>query len=612
MLGGLVLLLALAGLSAYVLARAGRELLLARSVLSGSLAELTDAEIRAARSHLVGAGEVLDSTAADLLRLVPVARQNLAAIESVTDATVPAIDEGIELKATIDALDRGNLIERGRVDLGAVERLEGALDRQAGALAELEESLRSGRSGWLLPPLWTAFDDALARIRDVHASAEAGLAAARLAGPLLGAEGRRTYLVVLLNNAELRGAGGIPSGAGTISVRNGKLRMGPFFHTFDLRGSRPFEKVESAPDFERRFARYGADTTMWVNATFSPDVPDVAEVAANLFEVARGTATDGVILIDPRGIASLLPPGTELEPPGAATSLSSDDLPAYVMSDAYAELGGQGLRREALLELGAVAFARFVEAGIGGREGLEAAGSAVAGGHLRFVSFAEDEAAALDRLHISGRLAPPASDGVLVAAQNTGADKLDYWARRAIEHRCDIGESEALCKTSVTLTNTAPTGLTTYAAGRPYGVLENLLEVYLPNEAELLAAERDGETADVLIEGQDGYTAVGYELAIRPGDHTTVTVSYSLQLGGDGYSLVMTPQPLAFDADVAVRLSAPDGWVVRTAGGGSTGELAYEGPWSDGLRFSARPSRRTGLAGAWNALTTFWKEPVGR
>lgn len=604
-------LLVIGGLSAYVVIAAGGELFLARAALSGSLADLSPQEIQDVRKHLVDADKVLDGFAASVLQFVPVVRQNLGAIEDVTESTIPVVDRGLELKQTVDELEKRNLIHEGRVDLDVVADLEAALEKQAMALGRVRATVAEGRSGWLLPPVWTIFDDTLDRIEGLHDSARAGLEATRLAGPLLGSEGRRTYLVVLLNNAELRGAGGIPSGAGTLTVDNGRLELGAFFHTFTLRGSRPFEKVDSAPDFERRFGQYKADTTMWVNTTFSPDVPDVAEVAANLFEVAKGVRTDGAIMIDPRGIASLLPPDTPLELTRADISISAGDLPTYVMSDAYAELGGQGERREILLELGAVAFARVLEGGVGGLDGLQSAGSAVAGGHLRFVSFAPSEAAKLERLDVSGALSPPSSDGLLVTVQNIGADKLDYWARRTIEHVCEIDESSALCSTSVRLTNETPAGLTTYVANKPYGLLRSLLEIYVPAGAEVLAAEQDGETADVLLERQDGYTSLGFLLRVPQGEATTVSVSYSLPLSEEGYSVVATPQPLAFDADLSIMLSVPDDWTVRGVGDAGEVEPAYEGPFADTLRVRAQPSGRTGISSAWQALTTFWNEPLG-
>ncbi|HYP23735.1 MAG TPA: DUF4012 domain-containing protein, partial [Actinomycetota bacterium] len=392
----------------------------------------------------------------------------------------------------------------------------------------------------------------------------------------------------------------------------GRLRLGRFEHTVALRGPRPYERVAAPSDFRRRFSQYDADTTVWTNTTFSPDVPDVALVAARAFRQATGEKVDGVVLIDPRGIAALMPDGSSVRIRRTGATVGPEGLADYTYSTVYAELGGaKESRRRALLRLGRKAFEAILDGGaLAARATVERAGSAVAAGHIRIVSFDPDEQRVLDGLDASGDLDAAPVDSLLVAAHNFSADKLDYWARRSVSHSCAIDDGDgARCTTSVTIENRAPAGLTRYVAGKPYGLLESLVEVYVPEAAEVEGVVLDGEPAEFLSDRQDGHDVVGVFVETARGDRHEVAVTYGLPLDG-GYSLEVLPQPLAHDAQLRVAIDAPASWRVEGDGERGAGWLRYAGPLDRTMRFVAEPAGKTGLTAAWDALARFWREPL--
>ena len=61
---------------------------------------------------------------------------------------------------------------------------------------------------------------------------------------------------------------GVPSG----SARRGRLDLGEFSYYADLSSRTDLRTVPAPPAFERRFARVGANSTIWINTTYSPDV----------------------------------------------------------------------------------------------------------------------------------------------------------------------------------------------------------------------------------------------------------------------------------------------------------------------------------------------------
>jgi Protein of unknown function (DUF4012) len=599
------------GLGALLAIQVAPELLGARRVLSKPVIDLSNEDLRDAQAHLADAQKALDGAAATALRFLPIARQNVDALARVTDAMVEVVDAGLILKSQTDDFEGDPLFAGGSVDPGVLSSLDESLEVQAQTLTELETSLLDGRNGWLLPPLWGVFESTLERVAPLADGARNGTLAMDLVEPMLGGDGDRTYLVVLLNNAEQRGAGGLPSGAGVLKASGGRISLGEFHQAKVMRGGLPYEKVDAPADFVRRWGRYGADTTLWVNSTMSPDTTDVAEVVSEIAAKRTGESFDGVVFADPTGLGSLVEPNAELTAPGGLT-VRGKELSDYVMSGAYDELGdAQRVRKETLVDLGRATFARAVDEGFSSVKKLERVGDALRGGHLRVVSFQAEEQRRLDRLDVSGRLTPPTGDALLVTTQNTGADKLDYWARRFIDHQCSIQDALAHCSTRVRLTNEVPGGLSSYVANEPYGLLRNYLEVYVPATARITGATRDGEPVPVTTEEQSGYTSVGHSVQIPRGESTVMKVRYTLALESP-YSFVLLPQPLAHDAQVRVGLEVPESWVVRGPDGKSTAsDFEYEGELAETLRFTAGPESRPGLSGAWTSFTRFWSEPLG-
>jgi hypothetical protein len=616
LLGAAVAVAVLVGAGIVLIVPVVRDLRAAESVLSGAPADVTNEQIITAQEHLRSAHDRLESLPARALGALPLVGANLGAVREVTAAASRVLEAGAELSRVLDHSDVAGILDDGAVNRRLLDALEAPLQEQVEALRALEGVLQERRSGSLAPPLWSALDELLYQTRGILEDAGAGLRLLQVRDGLLGRDRPRRYLVVLVNNAELRGSGGILAGVGTLEVAGGRVELGRFHSVHDL-AQRPPEPVAAPAEYERRFGVYKANTTLWLNTTFSPDFPDVALVAARLFEHVTGSATDGVLQIDPVALAALLPRGTEIAVPALEERLEASELARFVYSDAYDRFEDQSRRRDALLRVGERVFEQIVAHGIGGSEGLVRVGDAVAGGHLRFASFDEEEAAALAAVGASWDLAPVEGDSLLVTAQNFGSGrrdqgtKLDYWVRRALRHSCSVRqEGPTRCATDVVLRNETPTGLTTYVAGDPYGLVRSYVEVYVPQEAELVAVQLDGSPVEFRAEGQAGRTAVGVFVEVPRGQTGSLQVAYELP-ERDDYSFHALPQPLAADATIDVTVELPDDWVVHGAGATERdGVNTYLGPFDRRLEITAGPSERTGLPALWEDLQDFWNDPV--
>ena len=111
--------------------------------------------------------------------------------------------------------------------------------------------------------------------------------------PMLGADGEtRTYLVIAMNNAEIRSDGGYPGATGTLTVTDGHFSMGEFesiVHNHGLHAELlPGEEVYN---FGITYT-YSAVTAM-------PNFNRTGELAADFWRQVTDEEVDGVIAIDP-------------------------------------------------------------------------------------------------------------------------------------------------------------------------------------------------------------------------------------------------------------------------------------------------------------------------
>ncbi|MBE9940685.1 DUF4012 domain-containing protein [Cellulosimicrobium cellulans] len=158
-----------------------------------------------------------------------------------------------------------------------------------------------------------------------------------LAPAMLGADGPRRYLVLALNNAELRAGGGIPGALAVISADQGRVTLERQastvgFPSFD----EPVLPLDPGVEelFTDRVGRYLQDTPL------TPDFPTTAALASTMWERAQGEQVDGVVATDPVALSYLLeatgPVTVDVD--GGAVDLDAGNVVQTLLSDAYAEL----------------------------------------------------------------------------------------------------------------------------------------------------------------------------------------------------------------------------------------------------------------------------------
>jgi hypothetical protein len=304
----------------------------------------------------------------------------------------------------------------------------------------------------------------------------------------LGAEGsERRYFVGMQSSAHLRGTGGLIGFWGILSIEDGQLSFGQsdvhdIFDEVGQAGDEPATgrisalggSLEVGVDTDADFLeRYGwlAGHSSFSQVNLDPDLPTVARVALELFELRTGERLDGLILLDDRGVERLLvetgptlPLSEELATMlGLSRDLPTDRFAELVTVDIYETLGSgrTAERKDALRRLGDAAFLQVLAGGWDTGRMLQAVAEASAGRHLQVYSRDDVEQTAFAVVGATGALMPESgSDLVAVIGNNTGGGKQDVHLGHEFDLDIELADPRRTGDGSVTVERHLTIGVT--------------------------------------------------------------------------------------------------------------------------------------------------------
>src|SRR6202022_2038871 len=142
--------------------------------------------------------------------------------------------------------------------------------------------------------------------------------------------------VAFQNNAETRATGGFIGSWAILGADNGHVDLGSVERSATLLPSSPSEPrtLKASKDFLLRYASFHPERDLRV-VNLSPDVPTDAKLVA---EMARQTIVgpvDGVVAIDPVGLADVMQLTGPVDVPPWPTPITADNVAQVTMRDAY-------------------------------------------------------------------------------------------------------------------------------------------------------------------------------------------------------------------------------------------------------------------------------------
>ena len=524
--------------------------------------DLAAAELDQASRSLASADSTLSSWFVGPAKSLPIVGPNIEAVTSLA-AQASEVADVTSLAAHSADVDRLRFVD-GRLDPQAVADMAEPLEQVTGALSTLESEVERARSPWLVNLVSSRIDNLDDQIQTAAPDAEVALLSVRMAPGLLGADGPKRYLVLFTTPVEARGRVGFPGNYAELVVGDGQLSMPVFGRVAELEqaGLGTGRTLQSSPEMVARYGRFGITDT-WRNLTMTPDFPALATAAAELYPQSGGQPVDGVLGVDPAGLAALMKYTNPIQVEGRAEPLTADNVENFLLYEQYADFEDNNDERVDMLE--AVAeqtFNDLMTADLPSpRSVSEHLDAAVDGGHLQFVAFDAVPALTLQALGLTGALppVPEGGDTVTVTTANAGGSKIDLFLHRREQYdvRWDPATGEVTSTLRLTLENTAPAeGEPDYVIGNsvglPWGTNRSYVSMYSPFSLE--AARIDGQPTSMQAEVELGRNVYSAFVDIPPGGTVEIELDLRGRVEGRRYELELPVQPFVTPDEAAVNV----------------------------------------------------------
>jgi hypothetical protein len=464
----------------------------------------------------------------------------------------------------------------GQIDVDRLRQLQEPLDHVAQLLDQAGDRFAAVESPWLVGPVASTLDQVSTEVERTAPQADLAARGAEVAPGLLGGDGTRHYFIAFTTPSEERGLGGFMGNWAELTATDGKLTLSRSGRTREL-DSAPGAKdrvVTSPEDYAARYARFDPGT-FFQDVTASPDLPSVADVIGQLYPQMGGTPVDGVLVVDPYGLAALLNFTGPIAVDGSPETLTADNAADILVRRQYVEFTSKDERIDFLDEASKETFEKLTRGDIPGPEKIgEVLGPAVEGRHLMFSATRPEEQALFDRIGATGAFptAEPDRDFFALTSQNAGNNKIDVFLRREIAYDVSYdpltGRERATA--TITLHNDAPaSGLPAYVIGNrnqsfPVGTNRMYLSFYSP--FELTGSTINGAGVPFESQRELGYHVYSKYLSVPAGGTATVVLDLSGTLDSrEGYRLAAAVQPTVTPDALRISVSPTPGWDVGDA-----------------------------------------------
>ncbi|WP_448631352.1 DUF4012 domain-containing protein [Cellulomonas soli] len=477
--------------------------------------------------------------------VLPVLGDQLRAVRivsaSLDEVAVDVLPPVASLGSALDGREAD--AERGRLVLAQLVEVAPDLVQAATTARGAADDVAALDTGALLGPLVDPVTRARDALEEAATALEGGAGIASLLPAMLGSDEPRTYLLLSLNSAELRSAGGIVGAVVVLQAQDGQMELVGQLSTAELPGLDtpvlPLSEGELAVDTDR-LGRWVQDATM------TPDFPRTAELVAARWRQQTGGTADGVIAADPVAVAYLLgatgpigaPDGSTLDQATVVSALLHDTYLTHTdAADADRYYAGV-----ASAIFGAVAAGRGDVGALG--QALVRSGEE---GRLRMWSAHPDEQEQILATDFAGAfLAPANGDEVGVFLNDGTPGKLDYFLQAQVSVEdlvCEGPEPTAVVR--LTLAYDPPDDIATYPDyvigrhrdDRPDGWVDTNVTVYAPVGAPLGALAWDGGYVAGTAATLDGRAVQVVRSSLDPGQGESYSFTVPVR---DGRVVVRT------------------------------------------------------------------------
>lgn len=576
--GVVVVVLAIAGaIAAWRLTTVASDLRSARNLLNQVQLEVSDGQLAIAQTHLDQAQSIIGRANSrvngdiefDLISWLPVVHQNITALRSSVGLAYSMVSGGSDILHSAKPLQgpTGKLevpLRKGGIPLTTVVQAQQSTAQLASVLPAPDDKPNHSLLVGPIKELQQTVHDEAAKRRVQLETLARGMA---LLDDMAGANGPRRYLIAVANTAEERGAGGMILSYGELDSANGQFTLGSFANVDKLKPITTPVGTTLPDDYRNRWNGYQYATN-FRQATLGADFPMGAPVLAQMYTASTGLAVDGVIQIDPSGLAAILEGTGPVDVPNLGT-VSAQNVVDYSINKAYFQYPDRDQRQSVLGDIARAAFDRLLNGDYPSLRGLATSMSdAVAGRHLLMWASDPTVATQLRFFDADGSLPLKDSNYLSLTVQNMSGNKLDYYMDTSMDVRsiaAPPGDSRRFEDIAIMLNNRAPPDGTLqyvfgpFDAAQKRGRYHGVVSLYLPTGTQLRGSDGPFGTApNVTTEG--GREVIGFEVNTDAGQANVFVLHLALLPdGGIPQPLMLVPQARVRPTTVTTEIAASRG-----------------------------------------------------
>jgi hypothetical protein len=322
-------------------------------------------------------------------------------------------------------------------------------------------------------------------------------------------------------------------------------------------------------DYVARYSRFNPQI-YWENIVMTPDFPTAAGIITNLYPQCGGDQIEGVISLDPIGLAALLRVVGPVRVAGWPVPISASNVVEIVGHQEFIVYATNNPGRlEFLQALTKAVWMQLTSTHLPSPADLISdLAPAVDDEHIMLYSTRRDEEQLFVAMGASGALPPVSSDFFGVVTQNAAGNKIDWYLRRSINYQVTIDKATGAltAELDIGLHNLAPSsGQPPLVIDGQSGVVDNpgdsklYLSVYSPWSE--VGAFVDGHRALVESARELGRNVYSIFVTTPSGETTTVELQLSGLLRGPAlpYHLEVWHQPVLFADSVTTSTSYDSG-----------------------------------------------------
>lgn len=515
---------AIAGLRARAPAVAGEAAAVAGVAAAGSgHFRAARADLALARADFRRAAHDLGAPWVDGGLVVPVLGDNLTAARTLVHTGRALARSGSEVASGSRLADLR--LRAGALPVHRLAELAPQLRSVVRTLRAQLASLDAVRRTYLLPELGGVLDRAIRRVRVGLGDAREAADIATYVPALLGGDGARRYFVMTQDPAEARATGGFMGSWGELVATDGHLSLTRLGRTDQLNTGGSTHRVLDAPaDYLARYGQFDP-AYAWQDINMSPDFPTVGRIVAGLYPQSGGTPVNGVVAIDPSGLAALLRLTGPVRIPAWPVPLTAANVVRVTTFSSYVTYAGNlNERVEFLSQVARATFQALSGVRLANLAALvDDLGTATREHHLMVYSTSPAEEAFLVRQGVAGQVPPVRSDALEVTSQNAAGNKVDYFLHESLDYSITLDPQVGSSGVARSAVVTASLGVSLHNAAPATGLPVSLIGPYNPGFSP-------GEAREFLTV----YTPLGFSNAALDG--SAVSLSAGRELGRNAYS----------------------------------------------------------------------------